>query len=211
MATSESRAPGSPVLVTGFDAFGPHTHNPSGEVAQSLDATTVAGVPVVGRRLTVATDTVGADLETLIAEVQPAAVICLGLASGRDGVSLERIAANLRDFSIPDAAGVTVHDQPVLPGGPDGVLTGLPIRAALEALHADGIPAHLSGTAGFYICNQIFYLAALAGRRLGVPAGFVHLPDTPESLAAAGRDSGPTLPLEVLRRAVEIVISVAVR
>lgn len=194
------------VLVTGFDEFGPHVHNPSGELADLLDGTTLAGARLVGRRLRVATETVGADLEALLDQARPDVVVCLGLASGRDAISLERIAANVRDFPIPDAAGVTLQDRPVLEGGPDGVLTGLPVRAVLEALAAGGIPAHISGTAGAYICNQIFYLAALAGRRLGIPAGFVHLPDTPASLAAAGKDEGPTLPLEVLRRGVEIVI-----
>lgn len=199
------------VLVTGFGPFGPHVHNPSGALAELLDGTTVAGATVVARVFATSTDTIGQNLADALDELAPDLLICLGLAPGRPALSLERIAINVRDFPIPDHSGVTVSDQPVLPGGPDGIFTRLPIAHILQRWRSEEVPAHVSNTAGTYLCNQLFYLACAHGRDRGIPAGFIHIPDTPASAAAAleaGRDPGPTMSPELMRAALLSAIDV---
>jgi len=73
------------------------------------------------------------------------------------------------------------------------------------------VPGHISNTAGTYLCNQLFYLACAEGRERGIPAGFIHVPDTPQS-AAAGRhdgESGPsaTMELATMRRGLLTAVS----
>lgn len=201
----------STVLVTGFGPFGTHVRNPSGELVKRLNGSTVAGATVVGRVFETATDSIGPNLTAALDELSPGLLLCLGLAPGRPALSLERIAVNIRDFPVPDHAGVTVSDQPVCTGGPDGVFTGLPIGAILRRWQADDVPGHVSNSAGTYLCNQLFYLSCLAGRERGIPAGFIHIPDTPASAAAAaepGATPGPTMSLDLMADALRSAIEV---
>ena len=98
----------------------------------------------------------------------PDAVVCLGEASGRSGVSIERVAVNLLDFRIADNTGAQVVDQPVIADGPAAYFVTLPVRRMLAAVQAAGVPAELSLSAGAFLCNQVLYHLlhhlALSGR-----------------------------------------------
>jgi pyroglutamyl-peptidase len=192
------------VLVTGFGPFGEHTINPSGQLARQLDGVAIGGARIVGRQWETATATVGTRLIEALDEIRPAALICLGLASGRPAMSLERVAINVRDFPIPDNDRAQVSDEPVVPGGPDGLFTGLPIKTILRQWHDAEIPGHVSGSAGTYLCNQLFYLACAQGRARGIPAGFIHLPDTPRSAGTANR---ATMELSTMERGLRIAVA----
>ncbi|MCU1686314.1 MAG: pcp [Amycolatopsis sp.] len=198
------------VLVTGFGPFGKHLDNPSGDLARRLDGATVAGATVVGRIFETSTDTIGANLAGALDELAPDLLICLGIAPGRPALSLERIAINVRDFPLPDHSGVTVADEPVVTGGPDGVFSRLPLASILRRWRKDDVPCHVSNTAGTYLCNQLFYLACRQGRDRGIPAGFIHIPDTPRSAAVAepGREPGATMSLDVMVAALLSAIEV---
>lgn len=84
------------------------------------------------------------------------AVICTGLAGGRGEISVERVAVNLIDARIPDNAGKQPIDVPVVEGGPVGYFSTLPVKAIVQNLRRQGIPAAVSHTAGTYNCNQLF-------------------------------------------------------
>jgi len=202
------------VLITGFGPFGGRADNPSGELARRLDGATVGGAAVVGRVFETSTDTVGADLSDALAELAPDLLVCLGVAPGASALTLERTAVNIRDFPFPDQAGVMVTGQPVVTGGRDRVLSGLPLATIQRRWSEDGVPCEMSNSAGTYLCNQLFYLACLAGRDRGIPAGFVHVPDTPESAAAAGkpgREPGPAMSLDLMSQALRSAIEVCLR
>src|ERR1700704_3971414 len=169
------------VLVTGFGPFGPHTLNPSGQLAAELDGQSIAGARVVGRRLDTSTATVAGRLVDALDELQPSVLICLGLAPGRPALSLERVAVNVRDFPMPDNDGALPVDEPIDADGPDGRLSRLPLRAILHRWREQDIPGHISNTAGTYLCNQTMYLACAESAARGISAGFIHIPDTPQS------------------------------
>ncbi|MGY4828850.1 pyroglutamyl-peptidase I [Sphaerotilaceae bacterium SBD11-9] len=169
------------VLLTGFDAFGGATLNPSWLGAQALHGRQIAG----HRVLSVQLPTVfGASLRALQASLvahRPALVVCLGLASGRAALSLERVAININDASLADNQGARPVDTPVVLQGPAAYFTSLPVKAMLQALQRHGVPAELSQTAGTFVCNHVFYglMHALATQPLlqGTRGGFVHVPD----------------------------------
>jgi pyroglutamyl-peptidase len=77
----------------------------------------------------------------------------------------------------------------------------------LAALTAEGIPAAISNTAGTYLCNHVLYatLHHLAARGLSRPAGFIHLPFLPSTVAAHDRDE-PSMELSTMIRAVEVIL-----
>ena len=79
------------------------------------------------------------------------------------------------DARIPDNAGASPIDAPVVAGGPAAYFSTLPIKAMVQALRDAGIAASVSQTAGTFVCNHVFYGLAhrLAGS--GVRGGFMHL------------------------------------
>jgi pyroglutamyl-peptidase len=202
------------VLVTGFGPFGRHTRNPSADLALALDGCVIGGATVVARIFETSTETVAAELAQAVDELAPSLLICLGLAAGRPALSLERIAVNVRDFPLPDHAGALVVDEPVLRDGPAAIFSRLPVKAILRQWQKESVPGHVSNTAGTYLCNQLFYLACAQGLDRHIPAGFVHIPDTPESAAAsltAGAVPGPTMSLQTMVSALTSAITTCVQ
>lgn len=209
-------------LVTGFEPYGGMEHNPSAEIARRLDGARIAGVPVVGRRLPVDLGAFDQAWRGLLKEVDPVAVILLGLAPGEAVIRLERVALNLADFPIPDNAGASVMDRTVDARGAAALWSRLPLRAIQRRLLAMGIPARMSETAGTYLCNVAMYRALRSIPRL-VPCGFIHLPLLPAQVAiaierklagdplpagAASDSAGPSMAFPFQRRAIEIALAV---
>lgn len=178
-----------PVLLTGFEPFGPHSFNPSHEAMLALDGRTIERTPVVGRGLPVDFAALRPAIGRLVGELDPCAVIGLGLAAGEAVVRIERIAINIAHFDLADNAGLSVSCAQVTEGGPPARLATLPVRAIEAALLARGIPARLSTCAGTYLCNACLYwsLETLADRQPAVPCGFLHVPSIPEQVAKALR------------------------
>ena len=199
-------------LVTGFEPFGGYASNPSAEIARRLDGRRVAGVPVIGRVLPVDMAALAGALAAALREVDPLAVILLGLAPGEAVIRLERVALNLADFAIPDNAGARICDAPLDRRAGPALWSRLPLRAIQAKLLSAGIPARLSESAGTYLCNAAMYRALAAVPRR-VPCGFIHLPLAPAEVARhLRRDSGgpnqPSMALSVQRRAVELALAV---
>jgi pyroglutamyl-peptidase len=197
------------VLVTGFEPFGPYSANPSMEVAKALDGRRVGTAAVRTAVLPVHHAEAARRVAALLDEHAPRAVVHVGLAAGRARIALERVAVNVMDFELPDAAGHVARGEPCVPGGPAAYFSTLPLAPILSALVADGIPAYVSSTAGTYLCNQTLYttLHRLATSRQPVAAGFVHLPLSPAMVAASGQDV-PSLDVGLAVRAVEIVLGI---
>ena len=145
------------VLLTGFDAFGGDTINPSWLVAQALDGETIQGHLVVAAQLPTQFAASRKLLAALLRKHQPALVLCLGLAGGRAGLWLERIAINVQDARIADNAGAQPIDKPIVPRGPAAYFSTLPIKAMQRAIENQGVPVEISQTAGTFVCNSIFY------------------------------------------------------
>lgn len=179
-------APPSPgrILLTGFDAFNGARVNPSWLAVQALHNRQIGGRRIVAAQLpTVFGDSLRT-LDTLLDQLRPELVVCVGQAGGRGALSLERVAINVNDAPIPDNAGTQPVDTPVAPGAPAAYFSSLPIKAALAALHREGLPAEVSQTAGTFVCNHVFYglmhrLASHPGLR-HTRGGFVHVPWLPE-------------------------------
>ena len=170
------------VLLTGFEPYGGGHINPSLEVIRNLDGTEVASVPVVGRALPVDFRGLRQRVRALLTEIEPIAVLNLGLWPGEATIRLERVALNLAAFEIPDNAGELVHDMPLDPEAPAAIPSRLPLRAIERALLEAGIPARLSNTAGTFLCNATMY--TFLQQTTDVPCGFVHLPYLPEQVAS---------------------------
>lgn len=200
------------VLVTGFEPFGGDTFNPSLETAKSIDGTTykdyvICGVGMPNNR----SQCIGA-LERAIEEFKPEIVIPTGLAWGRSAISVERVGINVVDYPVPDNEGYMALNEPIDPEGPDAYFATVPIRAMVKAIRDAGIPAYVSNTAGTHNCNIMLYSALhyIARNKLPMRAGMIHLPFTPQQVAEKQADNLPSLPLDLMVKAVEEAAKAAI-
>ena len=195
------------VLVTGFEPFAGASVNPSAEVAKALDGRRVGAWQVRAAVLPVHHRTAAATAIALLDDLDPVAVVHLGLAPERAQMAFERIAINVMDYAIPDNEGFQAADQPCVAGGPAAYFSTLPLRALLDALRAAGIPAYLSSSAGTYLCNFLLYttLHVLSARLRPAGAGLIHLPLLP-SMVAPGEAQQPSMDLGFMLRGVELAL-----
>ncbi len=188
------------ILITGFDAFEGAATNPSWRAVQSLEDS-VEGGEIIKLQLPTVFKKVTAVLEHALREHAPDLVILVGVAGKRAAISVERVAINLNDARIPDNEGAQPIDEPVCADGEAAYFSTLPIKAITIALKEAGIPAHVSNSAGTFVCNHALYsLLHLAKKEFPtLRGGFIHIPDP------------STLPLETATHALEIVIATAVQ
>ena len=194
------------VLVTGFAPFGGEPVNPSWQAVSLLGA----------RRDDIAAVELPCEfaaslpaLRAAVEEHRPSLVVCVGQAGGRLDITPERVAVNLIDARIPDNAGEQPVDVPVVPDGPAAYFTTLPVKACVAAIRAAGVPASVSHTAGTYVCNQVFYgLMHLLSTLPDVRGGFVHVPYSPEQVAASGK-AAPSLGVDRIADALEALVDTA--
>jgi pyroglutamyl-peptidase len=174
----------SKILLTGFDAFGGASLNPSWLVVKALHGRQIAGHRVVSAQLPTVFDESLHRLQALLKQHQPALVVCVGQAGGRRAISLERVAINVNDAPLADNSGSQPVDLPVVPGAPAAYFTSLPIKTMFTALQRAGVAAEVSQTAGTFVCNHVFFglMHALATQPLlrHARGGFVHVPYLPE-------------------------------
>lgn len=189
------------LLITGFDPFGGETVNPAWEAVSRLpDAIgpyrlTKLQIPTVFRT---AAETVLAAAATDAPDV----ILCIGQAGGRNAVTPERVAINLMDARIPDNAGNQPTETPILPGGPDGLFSTVPVRAMADAIIAAGLPGAVSNTAGTFVCNDTLYRLLHHYAHTDVKVGFIHVPHLPEQ----AKEGGPCMPLEDIIYALAVII-----
>jgi len=168
------------ILVTAFDPFGGESVNPALAAVMQLPDE-MDGISIIKKELPTAFGRGGDILRSILDEEKPDAVISVGQAGGRAGITIERVAINIDDARIPDNDGIKREDTPIEPTGPAAYFSTLPIKAIVGALQDAGIPAAVSDSAGTFVCNHVMYTALhyAALKQPGLKAGFVHIPYLP--------------------------------
>lgn len=186
------------LLITGFDPFGGADVNPSWQAVSRLPDQVgeyqlrKLEIPTVFGR---ATQVV---LEAA-AQFEPDVILCVGQAGGRESVTPERIAVNIRDARIPDNGGNQPRGEFVAPDGPAAYFATVPVEKMAQAIQDAGILATVSNSAGAFVCNDTLYgiLHAFAGRH--VRCGFIHVPYIPQQ-------GNPSMELEAITVALAAAI-----
>jgi len=197
------------ILLTGFEPFGGDAINPAQKVLKWYEGRSIEGYSIYTKELPTV---FGSSIEQLceaIDEVKPELVICLGLAAGRSDITVERVAINVDDASIPDNEGNQPAGHPILSGGPAAYWSTLPIKAMVNAMREQGIPASVSNTAGTFVCNHVFYGLMHKLEQWGgsVRGGFIHIPMLPEQAVLR---SGPSMGMEMILKGLEAGIRAAI-
>ena len=189
------------IIVTGFDPFGGEKINPSIECVKALPE--IEGVELFRVELPTVFKESAKRLNEAINEVKPDAVLSVGQAGGRPGITMERIAINVDDARIPDNISQQPIDETIQTEGAAAYFSTLPIKRIVKAIREAGISAEVSNSAGTFVCNHIMYQALFAATKSDKPfkAGFMHIPFIPEQTT-----NKPSLPLEESTKALQIAI-----
>ena len=184
------------LLITGFDAFGGSEENPSWLAVSQLPDT-VGGFTL--KKCIIPTVFGRAAQEVLAAaeDFQPDLILCVGVAAGRDAVTPERIAVNIRDARIPDNAGNQPAGEFVVANAPAAYFSTVPVAAMAQAIRDAGVPGTVSNSAGAFVCNDTLYLLLHHFAGTATRVGFIHVPAAPHQHAVS-------LPLE---RTIQALIS----
>ena len=188
------------LLITGFEPFGGEKINPSWEAVKLLpekigDFEIIkAEIPVVFEK---AAETVIAKAD----ELEPNAIICVGQAGGRSGITPEMVAINLRFASIPDNEGNQPKDIPCVQDGENAYFATLPVRKMAEAVSEASVPCSVSYSAGTYVCNDLIYHVLHHYKGTDIKACFIHVPFISEQT-----NDKPSMELETIAKALEIAI-----
>ena len=187
------------IIVTGFDPFGGEKINPSIECVKALPE--IEGVELIRLELPTVFKESAKRLNEVINDVKPDAVLSVGQAGGRAGITMERIAINVDDARIPDNISQQPIDEAIQLDGEAAYFTTLPIKRIVKAIREAGISAEVSNSAGTFVCNHIMYQALFAATKDDKPfkAGFMHIPFIPEQT-----EDKPSLPLDVSTKALQI-------
>ena len=193
------------VLVTGFDPFGGEKLNPALEAIKSLPSE-IQGAEVRWLEVPTVFYKSAKILEEEIRIYQPDIVLCIGQAGGRKGLTPERVAINQDDARIQDNEGNQPIDRPIQLDGPPAYFSSLPIKAMVQAIKEEGLPASVSNTAGTFVCNHLMYqvLYLVEKEFPTIKAGFMHIPYMMEQVI--DKPNTPAMDLVDIVRGVEAAI-----
>jgi pyroglutamyl-peptidase len=169
------------VFIAGFEPFGGDKISPSEMVARSFEGRLIAGWSLGVCVLPVEKRNVRRLLEDALAREQP-------------------------------DVGVMRKGEAAVRGGADARLSNLPFNRIVEAWHANGVPGCVSNSAGTFIGNQALYEALGIAENAVPPAvcGLVQLPCLPAQAIASGCNSTPSMPLDLMKRGIEILVETVV-
>jgi len=167
------------LLITGFDPFGGAAVNPAWQAVQLLPDTVgnyrirKLPIPTVFGK---AADLVIREADAIRADV----ILCIGQAGGRDAVTPERIAVNIRDAKITDNEGNQPQGEFCVPDGPAAYFATVPVAEMAQAIRDAGIRGAVSNSAGAFVCNDTLYCLLHRYAGTDTRVGFIHVPYAPE-------------------------------
>ena len=193
------------ILVSGFDPFGGEKINPAIESVKLLPDE-IKGAKIIKVEIPTVARKSLKKLEEVIEIEKPDVVLSVGQAGGRTDISVERVGINMDDFRIKDNEGNQPIDEKIAEGGPDAYLVTIPIKAMVQKMIENKIPASVSNTAGTFVCNHVCYgMAHLASTKYpNMRTGFVHIPFLPEQVV--DKRNMPSMPLELIAKGLEYAI-----
>ena len=193
------------ILVTGFDPFGGEPINPAIESVKRLPDN-IAGAEIIKLEIPTVRKKSLEKIEEAINKHNS-----IGQAGGRFDISIERVGINLDDFRIPDNEGNQTIDEPIFPDGENAYFVKLPVKAMVQNVQKNNIPASVSYTAGTFVCNHVLYgvLYLIEKKYNGKKSGFIHIPFLPEQVV--DKRNTPSMELSTIVKGLTAAIEAIVK
>jgi pyroglutamyl-peptidase len=186
------------LLITGFAPFGGGDINPSWQAVQALPKQ-VGDFELYKMELPTVFGEAAALVLAKAEEIGADMVLSVGQAGGRDAVTPERIAVNIRDARIPDNAGNQPRGEFVAADGPAAYFATIPVEKMAQAIRDRQIRATVSNSAGAFVCNDVMYSVLHHFAGTSVKAGFIHVPQLPQQ-------GTPSMELETITSGLQAAI-----
>ena len=198
------------ILVTGFDPFGGEPINPAIESVKKLPDN-IAGAKIIKLEIPTVRKKSLEKIEKAINEHNPDVILSIGQAGGRFDISIERVGINLDDFRIPDNEGNQIIDEPIFPDGENSYFVKLPVKAMIQNVQKNNIPASVSYTAGTFVCNHVLYgvLYLIEKKYKGKKSGFIHIPFLPQQVV--DKRNTPSMELNTIVKGLTAAIEAIVK
>lgn len=168
------------ILLTGFNPFAGLKMNPSQLIVEEivLRAKGLSDIELIGEVLPTEFEAAGNRIQELIHSIMPEIILSLGVSSRQNELHLERVALNIDDSSLPDNAGFSPEEKPIVNNGPLTYVSNMPLYYFKTELQKKGVPVKISNYAGTYVCNHVFYLALhqINKSYIDTICGFIHVP-----------------------------------
>lgn len=154
------------ILLTGFEPFANFKVNPSAELMIDLAhkgyQTVILPVnyALVDEKLTALRL---ADFDF---------IVLFGLASGREYISLERVALNWIEGELKDNSDSAPSPQMIDQSQPAAIINRLPLQLWLTEFEGLGLNVKISHSAGTYLCNYLYFQVLKVNKN----CLFIHLP-----------------------------------
>ena len=198
------------ILVTGFDPFGGEPINPAIESVKRLPDN-IAGAEIIKLEIPTVRKKSLEKIEEAINEHNPDIILSIGQAGGRFDISIERVGINLDDFRIPDNEGNQIIDEPIFSDGENSYFVKLPVKAMVQNVQKNNIPASVSYTAGTFVCNHVLYgvLYLIEKKYKGKKSGFIHIPFLPQQVV--DKRNMPSMELNTIVKGLTAAIEAIVK
>ena len=198
------------ILVTGFDPFGGEPINPAIESVKRLPDN-IAGAEIIKLEIPTVRKKSLEKKEEAINKHNPDVILSIGQAGGRFDISIERVGINLDDFRIPDNEGNQTIDEPIFPDGENAYFVKLPVKAMVQNVQKNNIPASVSYTAGTFVCNHVLYgvMYLIEKKYKGKKSGFIHIPFLPEQVV--DKRNTPSMELSTIVKGLTAAIEAIVK
>ena len=198
------------ILVTGFDPFGGEPINPAIESVKRLPDN-IAGAEIIKLEIPTVRKKSLEKIEKAINEHNPDVILSIGQAGGRFDISIERVGINLDDFRIPDNEGNQIIDEPIFPDGENSYFVKLPVKAMVQNVQKNNIPASVSYTAGTFVCNHVLYgvMYLIEKKYKGKKSGFIHIPFLPQQVV--DKRNMPSMELNTIVKGLTAAIEAIVK
>lgn len=165
------------ILVTGFDPFDNEPTNTAYEAVKMIPDV-IEGAEIIKLEIPTVFDKGAKKAIEKMFEEDVYAVLSVGQAGNRTSMSVEKVAINLIEARIPDNEGNQYFDTAIKVDGEPAYFSTLPTKAMVTEMKNNNVPAHMTYSAGTYVCNEVMYqvLYALSKANSNIKAGFMHVP-----------------------------------
>lgn len=167
------------ILLTGFDPFNDLTVNTSQAIVESIKGKSIESLHIYTHVIPTSYQRSFPILLNLIEQLDPNAILMLGVAPDISRFSIELQATNRVSTQDIDNDSYAPQDSVIEKGQPNCLRTTLDPNRFHFNLKLQNIDANLSHDCGSYVCNYIYYetLKFIKDRNQSTKVLFVHVPN----------------------------------
>lgn len=187
------------ILITGFKPFNKEIVNPSLMLLPYYNKENITTLP-----LNVEYDQDALKVIDTIKDNEYDYVLLLGQAGGRKKVTVEGVALNVQNATIPDNSNNLVKHHMIIDDAPVAYQTKIDLVSLVNKVNSEFFD--ISYHAGTFVCNDLYYqvMHYISVNNLKAKCAFIHLPYLDNQVV--DKPNMPSMKLEEMKEIIDKVI-----